>query len=728
MKAVVDAPDAPDAYYIVADAGGQVPETRALKQGDTFGVFDAFGDISGTGAGQGLYDNGTRHLSHCQLSVAGHRPFLLGSSPGASGHVLTVHLTNPDLRREGNGEQGDLLWPRGLLHLRRTSFLWHKTWFGLLSLVNHGLVPMTLTLDLSFGADFQDLFEVRGTHRVRRGRQLPTQVTGDGMLFGYQGLDGVTRHTVIQVEPAPQVQPGRCRLEMVVPPGERRDVHVAVTCGHDRQPAPLREGFDDALAAATAAMEAVRSRLTSVRTSSDLFDEWLERSRSDIAMMVTETPYGPYPYAGIPWFSTMFGRDGILTALSVLWADPSIARGVLMGLSGTQATTTDPARDSQPGKILHESRGGEMAALGEIPFAAYYGSVDATPLFVLLAGRYFERTGDLATIERLWPHIDAALAWIDRDGDADHDGFVEYARATDRGLANQGWKDSYDAVFHADGTLAEGPIALCEVQAYVYAAKRHAADMAMALGDGRRARSLRREAERLQMAFEQMFWCEDLGVYALALDGAKRPCRVVSSNAAQCLISGIASAEQARRIAETVMRDDMFSGWGLRTIREGEARYNPMAYHNGSVWPHDTALVALGLARYGLKDQVVRLAEGLFGAAQQFELRRLPELFCGFGRRQSEEPTRYPTACSPQAWASASALLMVQALLGLEIDGRTKRVTLRHPRLPAPLEWMRFTKIVVHDAELDLLCERRGDDVGTSVTRRRGDVTLVTEK
>ncbi|HEV8394273.1 MAG TPA: amylo-alpha-1,6-glucosidase [Vicinamibacterales bacterium] len=718
MKAVADAPDA---YYIVAETGLD-PETRALKDGETFGVFDVFGDI-GNGAGQGLYHDGTRHLSLCQLRLTGHRPFLLGSSTGAGGHVLTVHLTNPDL--PGDHE---LLWPKAVLHVRRSSFLWDRTWFSRIGVVNHGLAPLSLSLDLSFDADFRDVFEVRGAHRPARGRVMPTRETSHGLLFEYHGLDGVTRQTVVQIEPPPIIALAQCRVELTVQPGQRRDVFVAVGCSRSPHVEPLSERFAEALAEATAAIDRVRSRLAGVRTSSDLFDEWLERSRSDIAMMVTQTPHGPYPYAGIPWFSAMFGRDGIITALSVLWADPSLARGVLLSLAATQATRADAASDAQPGKILHEARGGEMAALGEIPFAAYYGSVDATPLFVLLAGRYYHRTGDEDTIRRLWPHIEAALAWIDRDGDADGDGFVEYARATERGLQNQGWKDSHDAIFHADGELVEGPVALCEVQGYVYAAKMHAAELAGVLGHEPRAAALRAQAERLRLAFEERFWCDDLGVYALALDGAKRPCRVVSSNAAQCLMSGIVSRGRAHRLADTVMRDGVFSGWGVRTIREGAARYNPMAYHNGSIWPHDTALVALGLARYGLKHDVVRIAEGLFAAAQQFELRRLPELFCGFGRHAGEAPTRYPTACSPQAWAAASSLLVVQALLGLDIDGPNRRVTLRQPRLPAPLEWVRFTRLTVRDAELDLLCERRGEDVGSSVMRRSGEVALITEQ
>jgi glycogen debranching enzyme len=717
--------DTPDHYYIVAESDGQEADTRVLKHGETFGVFDAFGDISARAAQQGLFHAGTRHLSHCRLRLAGHRPFLLNSAPGGSSHVLTIDLTNPDVH-----DEGQLAWPRGQLHVRRTSFLWNATWFTRISCTNHGQTQMAFPIEMAFDADFLDLFEVRGTHRLRRGQRLPVRIAADGVVFGYAGLDHVERRTTVQIDPAPATVDGdrRCQVDMVVAPGQQQDLLMAVTCGSRPLEAPLLDRFTEGRALSTQAIDRVRRRLTTIRTSSDLFNEWLERSRADLAMMVTETPNGPYPYAGIPWFSTMFGRDGILTALSVLWADPSLARGVLLALAATQATATDPVRDAQPGKILHEARDGEMAALGEIPFRAYYGSVDSTPLFLLLAGRYFDRTNDLATIERLWPHLEAALTWIDRYGDVDGDGFIEYARATERGLVHQGWKDSHDAIFHADGTLAEGPIALSEVQGYVYAARHHAADMAGALGHAEQAARLREQAEHLRDAFLSAFWCEELETYALALDGNKRPCRVVSSNAAQCLLSGIATQAHAERVAGTAMGTGMFSGWGLRTVRDGEVRYNPMAYHNGSIWPHDTALAALGFARYGLKDPVVRISEGLFDAAQQFQLCRLPELFCGFTRRHGEQPTRYPTACAPQAWASASAFLLLQALLGIEIDSGRHQITLHHPRLPAGLEWLRLNTLTVGDAEMDLLCERRGDDVGISVTRRAGAVRLVTER
>jgi len=714
--------DAPDAYYIVASTDGDDPQTRLLKQGETFAVFDAFGDITGK-AGQGLYHDGTRHLSALRLRLSGQRPFLLGSAPDSKSHVLGVDLTNPDI-----SSAGAVVVPRGILHLRKTIVLWQATCFMRITITNHGQEPIPCSVELSFDNDFRDLFEIRGTQRAQRGTMLPVRGTEDGLILGYVGLDGVTRQTIIQVEPTPVLEHTSCHVSLNLMPNQPSDIVVTAGCARSRQTGALHAQFRDAMTDARAAIDVEDERLCSIATSSELFNQWIQRSRADLAMMVTETQHGPYPYAGVPWFSTIFGRDGILTALSVLWGNPSLAKGVLLSLAATQAVEYDPARDAEPGKILHELRSGEMAALGEVPFGAYYGSVDATPLFILLAGRYYDRTGDRATIKQLWPHIEAALTWIDGDGDRDGDGFIEYARATDRGLAQQGWKDSYDSVFHADGRLAEGPIALSEVQGYVYAARHHAAELALALGDRKRCRELQRKAEQLHDAFEDRFWCDDLGAYALALDGRKQPCRVVSSNAVQCLISGIAVPERAARLAQTALSPEMFSGWGLRTVRAGEARFNPMSYHNGSIWPHDTALGALGLARYDRKDGVVRLVEGLFAAAQQFELRRLPELFCGFTRRTDEPPTRYPTACAPQAWASASVFLLIQAMLGIEIDARRKRVTFRQPRLPDSLDWVRIRNLVVGGAEIDVLCERRGEDAGVSVLRRRGEVALVTER
>jgi glycogen debranching enzyme len=710
-------------FAILTETDRSTAPLRVLKYGDTFAVFDPHGDLRPSAASEhGLYYAGTRFLSTCELLLSNRQPLLLSSTISEDNTVFAADLTNPDVVRE----DGQVAVARGLLHVFRSRVLWNGTCLERVRVSNHALQAIDTTISLRFDSDFADIFEVRGTRRARRGHRLPDAPAPDCVLR-YRGLDGSERRTRIQsVLPPDRLEHGLFVFTLSLDPHACADIEVAIACEIDDERHPFVR-YDEVLTL-------VRDRLAPhndhclVLSSNETFNRWVRRSSADLTMMITDTPYGPYPYAGIPWFSTPFGRDGIITAMELLWAAPDVARGVLTFLGETQATTVADAQDAQPGKILHEMRRGEMAALGEVPFGQYYGTADATPLFVMLAHAYFERTADRAFIDGLWPHILAALDWIDSFGDADKDGFVEYSRRSDAGLIQQGWKDSFDSVFHADGSLAEPPIALCEIQGYVYGAWSGAARLAEARGDGTTAARWRERAANLQTQFDQAFWCEDLGTYALALDARKRPCRVRTSNPGHCLFTGIASPDRAGRVADTLMSNPSFAGWGVRTVAAGAARYNPMSYHNGSIWPHDNALVAAGLARYGFTGAAGRIMTAMFDLSEAVDLHRLPELICGFHRRGGESPTLYPVACAPQAWAAGAVYLLLQACLGLRIDAAERRVSFSRAVLPDTIDWLRIMNLSVAEASVDLLLTRHTYDVGVTVLRRDGDVEIVAVK
>jgi glycogen debranching enzyme len=723
MDAPARSDPAPHAQFHIP-AGASLKERRpsTLKHGDTFAVFDHNGDLlSGGGSPNGLYYHDTRHLSHLSLSIGDARPMLLSSAASEDNATLTCDLTNPDLY-----EAGRRVLEHDLVHLRRSIFLWRGACFERIAIRNFDDRRRVVGLVLQFAADFADLFEVRGSTRPRRGIVHPAEVGSDRVVLPYTGLDGGRRLTRLHFEPRPaELAADRARFEIGLGPHGRTAVFVEVDCCEDaREATPRRRRYFVALREARRALRTSSSRAAAVETSNQIFSEAIRRAVSDLYMLITDLPEGPYPYAGVPWFSAVFGRDGVITALEILWADPSIARGVLAYLAANQAIREDPAADAEPGKILHEVRNGEMAALGEVPFRRYYGSVDATPLFVMLAGAYFERTADVAFIRRLWPNIEAALGWLDTYGDPDRDGFVEYGRQTPSGLVNQGWKDSADSIFHADGTLAQGPVALVEVQAYVYAAKRAAAAIARHLGLAERAATLDAAAAALRLRFDAAFWDPELGTYALALDRDKRPCRVRASNAGHALFAGIALPDRAPSVVHNLLRPALFSGWGIRTLASSERRYNPMSYHNGSVWPHDNALIAAGFARYGFHREAARVFQGLFEASTYIKLRRLPELFCGFARQRAQGPTFYPVACAPQAWAAAAPMSLLQSCLGLGFEPDTGGVTFYRPVLPDFLDEIILRGISLGERHIDVALRRVGQEVAVHVPSRNGDIRI----
>jgi len=711
-----------DQYYVRATSALADDRTRVLKYGETFAVFNRFGDLEAFGAVQfGLFYAETRHLSRFTLRLNGREPMLLSSTIREHNGFLAVDLSNVD-----NTVDGKIELHRGTIHVFRCKFLDRACCHEQIRVLNYGLETLQATLSVRFDADFTDIFEVRGTARKQRGERLPTRVQKDEVTLAYRGLDNVERRTSLHFSPTPDTLTDlQAQFELTLEPKQETLLNITVQCEQGAQhhtaiPYP-------------AAFQALHRRVTSgpirqvrIITSSNRFNAFLARCEADLSMLLEGNPEENYPYAGVPWFSTVFGRDGLITALECLWLAPEIAKGVLEYLAETQATESDAARDAEPGKILHEMRRGEMAALREVPFGKYYGSVDSTPLFLILAGAYYTRTGDIEFIKSIWSNVLAALEWIAKYGDVDGDGFVEYQQKSANGLSQQGWKDSYDSVFHRNGQLAEPPIALCEVQSYVYGAKCAVALLAEARGDAASRDRLLAEAAELKRKFAAAFWSPELGIYVLALDGNKKPCNVRASNAGHALFTEIAEREHAAILAGTLTANEMFSGWGVRTLGSSEARYNPMSYHDGSVWPHDNALIGLGLSLYGEQEKSVRILAGLYEASLHFELHRLPELFCGFHKRaDGAGPTYYPVACAPQAWASGAVYLLLRSCLGMNISATEKKITFVNPTLPANLDELRIERLRVGDASVDVLLKRHSRGIALEVLRKDGELEIV---
>ena len=686
---------------------------HALKHDDCSGLFNEIGDIDAEARTEsGLYRSGVRYLSRLTLTVAGLRPLLLAASPREDNVLLSVNLTNPDVR----GDAGRIVLPRGTLHITRSRFIWAGVCYEMIKVRNFALSTVAVELVVRFGCDFENIIDVRAQRRVDAGRARFERVERDSVTQGYLGADEVVRETVVDCHTTPDaISSDALRYRLQIGSRGEKTIAIAIGCRSANKPVQIST-YARSLAAAEELARTESRPPCQVESSDTAFNAWLQRSAADVGMMLTATPHGRVPTAGLPWLDALFGRDAVIVALQTLWLWPGIARNVLRYLAATQSADTFAANGAEPGKILNEARGGDIAP-------NYFG-VDTTPLFVLLAGAYYARTADLDFIAELWPAICQALSWIDVYGDIDGDGFVE-ARMRAAGPSPHSWKSSPDAVFHADGRLAQAPLALCEVQAYVYGARLGAARIARSLGEMPRAIALVEAAQALQARFNGAFWCSDIESFALALDADKEPCRVRTSNPGHCLYTGIAHAEHGRRLIAGFGDEQMFSGWGVRTVAESELRFNPMSYHNGSIWPHDNSLLAAGAARYDDKTFALRILNAQFDAARNFDLLRLPELFCGFRRRGRELPMQSPVACSPQAVAAGATFLLLQSVLGIAIDGLDRQIVLAHPVMPEGVEEIRVRNLSVGEASVDFTVRRHAGSVSASVERREGKLDLV---
>jgi len=704
-------------------------ERHVLKSGNTFALVDGRGDMFDLARSElGLYFRGTRHLSRLSFAVDGVPLLPLGSGTGPGGELIQESMNERFVL------PGDQHLPRGVLYFRRTTALAEGALSQRVEVTSYAQVPVTLVLRFGLAADYSDLFEVRGARRAARGTTVPTRAELGTLTFGYQGLDHLLRRTRVTLRPAATSDGDEwVASEIDLHPGRSHVVDLTVQClqtpvAHfdaepDARPAPPPD-LSEIGAARRAGDRSWDERSGRIELDPGRLSPWFAQSWADLRLMTVETEHGSIVHAGVPWFSTLFGRDALWTALSVGWLQPDLMRGVLAALAESQALDWDKSRDAEPGKIVHELREGEMANLFEVPFGRYYGSVDSTPLFLVLLAEYLAATDDVVTVLGLLPAARRAWNWLGEFGDRDGDGFVEYERHSPQGLLQQGWKDSHDSVAHEDGAPAVGPIALCEVQGYAYAAHRAMAQVLHRLGEIRAASEIEASADRLRSQFDEAFWCEDIGMYALALDGDKRPCRQRTSNVGHVLWSGIALQKRHSALSRALSEPDLRSGFGLRTLSSAATTYNPLSYHNGSVWPHDTAIAVAGLARIGAHQEALALYDELAHLAARVERGRLPELICGFARGDDDRPTLYPVACSPQAWASAACFLGLRALIGIELDGRSGSVLFRSPHLPSRADRLRIMRLPVGHQRIDVMLERDGAELRIE-SSGRGTVTLV---
>ncbi|MGH2676730.1 MAG: amylo-alpha-1,6-glucosidase [Actinomycetota bacterium] len=697
-----------------------IRDVQVIKDDRTFLVTDRMGNVpEGNTAALGLYHRDTRFLSGLELKMQGLEPVLLHSSTERN-YLQIVEVTYPLETIDLDG-----IHRKENVSVQRYRIL-SGSLFERIRVRNFGTKVRRLSLTVDFDADFLDIFEVRGLHRDRRGQRQEPRIERSRVALSYLGLDGVVRTTSIRFSPAPEdLNQSLARFELEAEPGQDLEIVMEVVSAVGEE-SPVRRTMQQAEDLLTRDYGRWRKRCTGFRTTNVQLSRFLDRAILDLRMLQSGIGDDTVSLdAGVPWYTTLFGRDALITAYQALGVDPELAWSTLRVLAALQGDQDDEWKDEEPGKILHEIRSGELAGAGEIPHTPYYGSVDATPLWLSVLHGAYRWSGDLEAVRALWPNVLAALRWIDEYGDQDDDGFVEYRQRSPKGLANQGWKDSGDAICHPDGTPAEPPIALVEVQGYVFQAKRNVARLARDLEEHDLADRLEKEAAELKERFNRAFWMDAAGFYALALDGQKRQVTTLTSNPGHCLWSRIVDADKAGRVVRRLLSPALSSGWGIRTLATKQHAYDPIGYHTGTVWPHDNALIAHGMRRYGFDREARQILDHLAAAGAYFAYARFPELFCGFSAEEVPVPVEYPVACRPQAWASGSPLLMIRSYAGLSADAPNGRLYIDRPHLPSWLDRIEILGMRVGQARLDLVFSSRGGVTATEVPRKEGDVEVL---
>lgn len=715
-------PPYPEPRLVYQNAEPRKVNNLTLIDGKTFLSTTIAGDIMPPGAPDvGFFHDDTRFLSRLELRVDGYRTVVLSSSTEQT-FASQIEMTT------GKGTTRETYEiPENTVHIRREQLLASDTLYDNFSFENFNFQEVEVVIELAYEADFMDVFQVRGVSRQPLGHYYKPVTRRDSFIFHYCGLDRVVRETMIHFSPEPEIVDGTtARWKLRLPPFKRFHLQTTIVPHvENKRSRAVRPDFSQQLRMRREAVAEWDSHSAHFSSSNSIFDEMVGTCKGDFHALQIPEGRQHIIAAGIPWFATVFGRDSVIAAYQSLLLNPQLASDTLRVLAHHQGTEMNDWRDEEPGKILHEYREGEMTRAGEMPFSPYYGSVDATPLWLILLSETFNWTADEQLVKDMLPHAYRALQWIDEHGDLDGDGFVEYQRRSSKGLANQGWKDSWDAILHGDGEIAKTPIALCEVQGYVYEAKYRMASLMRSFGDTRTADKLKKEAADMAKRFEKAFWMPKLGFYAMALDRDKRQTQVISSNPGHLLFTRILPQERAKTVTQRFMQEDMYSGWGWRTMSRDERVFNPMSYHRGSVWPHDNSIIAHGMSLYEFREPANQLFTTLFEAALRFRNYRLPELFCGIQRREYDEPVQYPVSCSPQAWASGAVFLLLTSVLGIRPSAPRREMNIVDPALPAFIDHLSIRNLRVGGSRVGLDFTRRGERTFCNVVDIEGDKLLV---